>query len=127
MTGIRYDPDVMRTFSYPTLQNRIYLEFDHLYRWHSPIPDVLNLGQGIPDVVFQPQLLLDVSHTAHASLCLLTATVCFSLADLALAVFVPVSHSWLHSSEQSFCHEKMAAALPFHYLKAVWQPLVCSC
>ncbi len=77
MAGIKYDPDVMRTFSYPTLQTRIYLEFDHLYRWHSLIPDVLNLGQGIsfPDVVFQPQLLLDVSHTAHASLCLLTIAV----------------------------------------------------
>jgi hypothetical protein len=73
MAGIKYDPDVMRAFSYPTLQNRIYLEFDHLYRWHSLIPDVLNLGQRIsfPDVVFQLQLLLDVSHTAHASLCLL--------------------------------------------------------
>ncbi|DBB11344.1 TPA: Prostaglandin G/H synthase 1 [Trebouxia sp. C0006] len=61
MAGIKYDPDVMRAFSYPTLQNRIYLEFDHLYRWHSLIPDVLNLGQRIsfPDVVFQPQLLLD--------------------------------------------------------------------
>ncbi len=128
MAGIRYEPDVMRTFSYPTLQNRIYLEFDHLYRWHSLIPDVLNLGQGIsfPDVVFQPRL------TGRKPQCsCITMPVdhcsCFSLGDLVLAVFVPVSHSWLYSSKEGFCHEKMAAALPLHYLKAVWPPLVCSC
>ncbi len=62
MAEIKYDPDVMRTFSYPTLQNRIYIKFDHLYRWHWLIPDELDLGGGIgfPSVVFEPQLLLDV-------------------------------------------------------------------
>ena len=68
MAGLAYDPDVMRTFSYPALQNQIYMEFDHLYRWHSLIPDVLNLAGGInfPDVVFQPQVLLEVRHTPTA-------------------------------------------------------------
>jgi len=108
IAGIRYDPDVMRAFSYPTLQNRIYLEFDHLCRWHSLIPDVLNLGAGIsfPDVVFQPQLLLDVRHTALASLCLLGHCNCFSLGDLSLAVFMPVGRPWLYSPKERCRHGK---------------------
>ncbi len=52
---------------------------------------------------------------------------CFSLGDLSLAMSLLVSQLWPHSFEKGFCHEKMAAALPFHYLKAVWPPLVCSC
>ncbi len=47
----------------------------------------------------------------------------FSLGHLVWAVYVPVSHCWLYSPNEGFCHEQMAAALLFHHLKAVWQPL----
>ena len=49
----------------------------------------------------------------------------FSLGHLVWGVYVPVSHCWLYPPNQAFCHEQMAVALLFHYLKAVWQPLYC--
>lgn len=57
--GIVYDPDVMRNLEYPTGYNFIHFELNHLYRWHSMIPDELDLAGGtpFPDVVFQPGLL----------------------------------------------------------------------
>ena len=62
MAGQIYNPDVLRSLPYPTVQNQVYFEFDHLYRWHSLIPDVLELAGGIPfpSVVFQPQMLTQV-------------------------------------------------------------------
>lgn len=62
-----YDPDVMRNLDYPTGYNFIHFELNHLYRWHSMIPDELDLAGGtpFPDVVFQPGLLTKVApHSA---------------------------------------------------------------
>ena len=52
------------------LQNFIYFELNHLYRWHSMIPDQLDLlgGTPFPDAVFQPQLLTQVTHEPCAVL-----------------------------------------------------------
>lgn len=36
---LQYDPDVLRNFVYSTLKPHMYLEFNHLYRWHGLIPD----------------------------------------------------------------------------------------
>ena len=35
LTSLAYDPDVLRTLSFPKLDDQVFLEFDQVPCWHS--------------------------------------------------------------------------------------------
>lgn len=43
---LKYDPNKLRSTDYATLRNQVFLEFNHLYRWHALVAEEIEFDKG---------------------------------------------------------------------------------